>query len=302
MSAATPRTDAGPRPGTASLPAVGGWPSHEGTVARPSPDGWWTADGHVHSTFSDGASTLREGVATAMAVGLRQVTLVDHVRAATTWVPDLVRAVDVLRDEVAASGGGLGIRCGLEAKVLDRSGRLDLPERLDGVDVVLVADHRFPGPDGPLDPALVARWLARGAVDARSVTEILVGALLEAIRRCPRPAVLAHPLSILPKLGLAEAAVPDEWLAALAARCRATDTALEVNEKWACPGVAVARLFHAEGVRLLAGSDAHHASAVGRWATVRDTLGAVLGQPDEAARTKAPERAAPSGREAARVV
>ena len=86
--------------------------------------------------------------------------------------------------------------------MLDRSGHLDLPARLDGVDVVLIADHRFPGPDGPLDPAVVARWLRDGTVEARSVVEMLVGALIEAVGRSPLPAVIAHPLSILPKLGL----------------------------------------------------------------------------------------------------
>jgi putative hydrolase len=105
--------------------------------------------------------------------------------------------------------------------------------------------------------------------------------LLEAVGRSPLPAVLAHPLSILPKLGLRETQVPQEWLRALAGRCRVTGAALEVNEKWACPGVDVARLFHAEGVRLVAGSDAHRASAVGRWTTVDATLSAVLGRVDD---------------------
>ncbi|MFN8520642.1 MAG: PHP domain-containing protein [Chloroflexota bacterium] len=246
----------------------------------PATGSWWADDGHVHSTFSDGASTPAEDVAAAVAAGLGRLTLVDHVRAGTTWLPEFVRAVDLVRGE-RAIGGRLAIACGVEAKVLDRAGRLDLPDRLDGIDVVLIADHRFPGPDGPLDPAVVARWLQRGTVDVRSVLELLLGALVEAVGRSPLPAVVAHPLSILPKLGLREERVPMEWLHALATRCRATGTALEVNEKWGCPGIDVVRLFHAEGVRLVAGSDAHHASAVGRWGSARTTLSAVLGVVDE---------------------
>lgn len=253
----------------------------------PATGAWWAADGHVHSTFSDGASTLAEDVAAADAAGLAHLTLVDHVRAGTTWLPEFVRAVDLVRAE-RATGSPLAIACGVEAKVLDRSGRLDLPDRLDGIDVVLIADHRFPGPDGPLDPAVVARWLQRGTVDVRSVLELLLGALMEAVGRSPLPAVVAHPLSILPKLGLREAQVPMEWLHALAVRCRATGTALEVNEKWRCPGIEVARLFHAEGVRLVAGSDAHHASAVGRWGSARTTLSPVLGAVDEGAAAPQP--------------
>lgn len=248
-------------------------------VAAGGSDGspWWSSDGHVHSTFSDGASTLREDLDAAEAAGLTRITLVDHVRAGTTWVPQLVRAVDALREQAARSGSAMHITCGVEAKLLDRSGRLDLPARLEGVDVVLIADHRFPGPDGPLDPEVVARWLRRGTVDVRDVLGLLFGALLEAVGRSPLPAVLAHPLSILPKLGLREAQVPPEWLQALAVRCRGTGTALEVNEKWACPAIDVVRLFHEAEVALIAGSDAHHASTVGRWSTVDATLTAVLG-------------------------
>lgn len=253
---------------------------------------WWTADGHVHSTFSDGTSTIAEDLDAAVAAGLDRLTLVDHVRETTTWLPEFARAVDALRDDVARAGRPIDVRCGVEAKVLDRSGRLDLPARLDGVEVVLIADHRFPGPDGPLDPALVARWLRDGAVDRRSIVELLVGALIEAVGRCPLPAVVAHPLSILAKLGLRVEDVPPEWLVALASRCRATGTALEVNEKWACPDASVARLFHAHGVRLVAGSDAHHGSAVGRWGSVAATLGSVLGsapgRPEGEARTTVP--------------
>lgn len=285
-------------------------PAHQGSwgiAPRPATGGaaaapWWAADGHVHSTFSDGASTLREDLDAAEAVGLARITLVDHVRAGTTWVPELVRAVDGLRDQAARAGSALDIRCGVEVKVLDRTGRLDLPTRLEGVDVILIADHRFPGPDGPLDPEVVARWLGRGSVDVRNVLELVLGALLEAVTHCPAPAVLAHPLSILPKLGLREGQVPPEWLHALALRCRATGTALEVNEKWACPGVDVVRLFHETRVEIVAGSDAHHASAVGRWSTVGTTLAEVLGPAPAGIGRPRPVAGVPGGQAEADVV
>jgi len=48
-------------------------------------------DFHVHSTFSDGASTLAENVRVARERRLRTLCLVDHVRADTAWLPDFVR-------------------------------------------------------------------------------------------------------------------------------------------------------------------------------------------------------------------
>ena len=45
------------------------------------------SDLHVHSTFSDGASTVEENVASAAGHGLHTIGLVDHVRRSTDWVP-----------------------------------------------------------------------------------------------------------------------------------------------------------------------------------------------------------------------
>jgi putative hydrolase len=62
-------------------------------------------DFHVHSTFSDGASTLAENVRVARERRLRTLCLVDHVRADTAWLPDFVRAVAPYR---AADGSRAG--------------------------------------------------------------------------------------------------------------------------------------------------------------------------------------------------
>ncbi|MBX3029338.1 MAG: PHP domain-containing protein [Chloroflexi bacterium] len=224
-------------------------------------------DGHVHSTWSDGASTTDEALAAADAAGLRGVCLVDHVRATTTWLPAMVREVETLRERAP-----IDVRIGVETKVLDTRGALDVPDRLDGVEVVLVADHRFPGSHGPIDPAVVRTMLRAGSVRPQDVVRDLIGALAASLDRLPLPIVLAHPFSLLPKMGLAETDVPQEALLALAVRCRETGTAVEINEKWRCPGVATLDLLRSEGVGLVAGSDAHHAREVGRWDAVRRAL------------------------------
>jgi len=50
---------------------------------------------------------------------------------------------------------GATVLAGVEAKILDTSGRLDLPPALDGTDLVLIADHQFPADNGPVHPAHV---------------------------------------------------------------------------------------------------------------------------------------------------
>jgi len=246
-------------------------------MSRPGPNAAaWVcerlrSDGHVHSTFSDGTSDPLENLRAATAAGLTRSVMADHVRADTDWLPRFVRAVDELR-----SGTAVDVRIGVESKILDSAGTLDLPARLEGVELLLIADHQVPTDGGPMGPATVRAELAAGRLEASGVIGTLVRAMMAAVSRADRPAVLVHPFSVLPKLGLAESDVPDELLRALGVRCRETGTSVEINEKWACPGIPVARLLVACGADLVAGSDAHASEAVGRYRYVRDVLEAVV--------------------------
>ncbi len=226
-------------------------------------------DHHVHSTFSDDAvSTPAENLAAARAAGLTQVRMVDHVRATSTHVPDMVAALRALPPV-----DGLQVLTGVEAKILDASGAIDAPRDVlaalgtdHGPDRVLLADHQVPGTDGPWSPSTTRRLLDERRVSPADVVELVVGATVRAVQRAGR-AQLAHPFSILPKVGLGEDDVPDDLLDALADVLVATGTPAEVNEKWRCPGTRVTRRWQAAGVTLVASTDAHRAADVGvyRW-------------------------------------
>jgi putative hydrolase len=219
-------------------------------------------DHHVHSTFSDDAvSTLAENVAAAHAAGLTELRLVDHVRRDTTWVPEFLAAVAAL--EVPE---GLTVRTGVEAKILDASGALDVPPGLTGVDRILIADHQFPGTDGPWSPSATLERLTAG-LTVDDALDLLIGALLGTMQRHPGNQ-LAHCFSILPKVGLDEGQLGAERLEAWARAAAATDTLVEVNEKWACPGPVALAAARAAGVRLVASTDSHVASDVGRYEKV----------------------------------
>jgi len=235
------------------------------SVAVPRTDG----DHHVHSTFSDDAvSTVRENFEAAQRAGLREIRMVDHVRASSTHVPAMLAAVRAL-PPVA----GLQVLTGVEAKILDATGRIDAPPEVlaalgspGGADRVLLADHQVPGTDGPWSPSTVLRMRAEGRLSAADVVELVVSATARAVERAGR-AQLAHPFSILPKVGSSEDDVPDAVLDDLAAVLVATGTPVEVNEKWRCPGPRVTGRWRAAGVALVASTDAHRAADVGayRW-------------------------------------
>jgi putative hydrolase len=223
-------------------------------------------DFHVHSTFSDGASTLAENVRVARERRLRTLCLVDHVRADTAWLPDFVRAVAPYR-----SVPGLRVLAGVEAKMLDAAGRLDVPpdlDRTDGIDLVLIADHQFPGRDGPVHPAVMRAALSDGQLTAPEVIEGLVTAITGALAGTRR-GLLAHLFSLLPKMGLDEEQIPAALLNEVAAAAVRADAPVEVNEKWRCPAPRTVAALAEAGVRLVAGSDSHHCRDIGVYDTVQ---------------------------------
>ena len=219
-------------------------------------------DHHVHSTFSDDAvSTLAQNVEAAAAAGLTTLRLVDHVRQGTTWVPEYLAAVRALRVP-----DGLAVLTGVEAKILDAAGTLDIPTLPDGIDRILIADHQFPGAAGPLGPSAVRERIAAGwATD--DVLDQLVEALVATMRRYPGNQ-LAHCFSILPKIGLSEDDLGPERTEAWARAAAETDTLVEVNEKWGCPGVPALTALRRVGGEIVASTDSHDASEVGRYSRV----------------------------------
>ena len=228
-------------------------------------------DHHVHSTFSDDAvSTLAENVRAARDRGLRVLCLADHVRQGSPWVPEFVAAVRELRP-----APGIEVLAGVEAKILNVAGELDLPPSLHGVDRVLIADHQYPGDHGPVPPQDMRDALERGQCSAADVIGGLIEATLAALEQVALPQ-LAHLFSVLPKMGLDEAGVPVPALGHLAQGCLRAGARVEVNEKWACPSPRTIRVLAAAGVPLVASTDSHDCATVGRYQRVRGILESAL--------------------------
>ncbi|RBY75574.1 histidinol-phosphatase [Blastococcus sp. TF02-09] len=227
-------------------------------------------DHHVHSTWSDDAvSTTAANLAAARDAGLASIRMVDHVRTSTTYVPEFLAEVAALPPVE-----GLEVLTGVEAKILDSSGRLDVPSDLvvgdGGVDRVLIADHQFPGPDGPWSPRRTREEIDAG-LHPQDALDLLVTATVRAMGQVPR-AQLAHLFSLLPKIGLHESALSDEHLSAIATAAVRTGTTVEVNEKWRCPGPRAVLAFAVAGVTLVGSTDSHEASSVGRYSWVAGSV------------------------------
>ncbi|TBN57302.1 PHP domain-containing protein [Glaciihabitans arcticus] len=230
-------------------------------------------DFHVHSTFSDDAvSTVAENIAVAAERGLTTLRLIDHVRVSTDWVPEFVAAV-----AAETIPEGLTVLTGVETKILDSRGTLDLPPDLavgeGGVDGIVLADHQFPGPNGPWSPTEATERLAAG-LGVEDALDLLVSALVAGMNGVASSwghgvGQLAHCFSILPKIGLSESQLSKAQLTRWAAAAAETGTLIEINEKWGCPEPRSIAAARAAGATIVAASDAHRASDVGRYEAVQ---------------------------------
>ncbi len=217
-------------------------------------------DMHVHSTFSDGRDDLSVNVSVAERRRLRRMCCVDHVRRDTLWIPDFVSRVRKLD---ATSPVQLFV--GIEAKILDSRGTLDLPAKgLSGVDHIYIADHQVPFSHGVRTPKEVRHDLRTGRISRSTVVATVLVATARALQRHPG-SVIAHLFSVLPKVGLSEDDVPESWLAMLADVAAETGAHLEVDERWLCPSPRVIARFAARGIPIWASTDSHQSDTIGRY-------------------------------------
>jgi putative hydrolase len=223
-------------------------------------------DRHVHSRFSDGEGTLAQNIAAAEALGLRELTCVDHVRVSTDWVPAYVGAVHAARASTAVKLG-----CGIEAKLLDTDGALDLPPQIEGIDAIYAADHQVPLADGPHHPRQIRAEIESGERTAAEVIEAIVASTAAAVRRYPQ-VVIAHLFSVLPKIGLVECDVEPELVQRLAAACAESGACVEISERWHCPSAQTLRPFRDQGVTVLVSTDSHRSETIGRYEYCADIV------------------------------
>ena len=227
-------------------------------------------DWHVHSTFSDGADTLAANIDAARSRGLRHLGCVDHVRRDSTYLAEYVAAISAVRDSVPMT-----LSIGVEAKILDAGGRLDLPVKLKGVEVVYIADHQFPDTDGPVSPRVMRESIAAKERDGARVLDELAAATIGAMRQNEsrrRQLVLAHLFSIVPKLGLSENQIADSTLRAIAHCAADSGTIVEVSERWRCPSPRMLRICRSYGVRIVASTDSHRAADIAAYDYVRSMV------------------------------
>jgi histidinol phosphatase-like PHP family hydrolase len=225
-----------------------------------------SADAHVHTGFAAGRDSVGVVVSAADRAGLTSLTFADQVGPETTWLPAYADAVRRARRRTE-----LTLRVAAEVEVVQQDGWLAWPADIGHLEAVSVAVSGLPLASGPLGPRDVRALLAGGELTGAQVAEIVVTATINGLERAARyaPTQLARPLGLLTQVGIEDAAVNPEILAALAGACLASGTAVEVSEAWRSPSPAIVAALREADVSLVAASDARYAAEVGRWHYLR---------------------------------
>lgn len=216
-------------------------------------------DAHTHSVFSTGADTVADLVRAAEAAGLEAIAITDHVGSDTTdlearrWEIDRADA----RSRVAVIPGA-------QARIADAAGRIVLPDAAGELPLVLAGF-------GPDTAGIIHEPPASGG----RLLDNVFGALT-AVVNDGRVDAVASPFN----LGRSEAALgpedlPRAHIRDLARLMAERNVALELSARawWWHPRLSideferqwsrVLSVFVAEGVKFIAGTDAHCAGEVG---------------------------------------
>ncbi|MBU2663086.1 hydrolase [Actinoplanes bogorensis] len=225
-----------------------------------------TADAHVHTGFSAGRDAVGVVVSAADLAGLSSITFADQAGPETTWLSTYADSVRRARSRTE-----INLRIAAEVEVVRPDGWLALPPDISALEALSVAVSRLPQDAGVVGPREVRAQLTEGRVTADQVAEQLLDATVRGIERASRyaPTQLARPLGLLAQVGLDDAVLTPDLIAALATACRETGTVVEISEAWRSPSARVVAMLRAAGVAMVPASDARYATEVGHWQYVR---------------------------------
>lgn len=104
------------------------------------------ADFHLHTSFTDGTDTVESCIRSALGQGLKTIAFSEHVSLSeerlNAWFQTFLDEVDRCRQAYPE----IEIYTGVEAKVLDYEGNLNVPQYcIESVDFLMGVVHTYPG-------------------------------------------------------------------------------------------------------------------------------------------------------------
>lgn len=202
-------------------------------------------DMHLHSNYSDGINTLEEMVIAAIEIGLTHITFTDHVWVKSLWVDEYLKHIQRLKIKYADK---INIYSGVEAKVIDRKGNIDLNNYYkDKIDFILAAFHRIPLGD--------SRYIRGHEIIEKE--DAAIKAWVEAYEKVlsnPVVNVMAHPFAIFKENNIN---ISKDIIEHIIMESAKANKIFEINIKRDCLNAEILLLIKKYNLNTSIGSDSH---------------------------------------------
>lgn len=199
-------------------------------------------DMHLHTKYSDGLNGMEEMACIAIEQGIQEICFTDHVREYSDWIPQYLEEWEEL---AKTCKNQLDIKVGVEAKVIDWSGNLDIPILPKEI-MIVAAIHRIPIGNG--------RYIRRNEIKKnREQAKICWLETILGVTTNSCVHRLAHPFSLLKELEIDEYDPIWEQLTKL---FNSSDFFIEYNTKYDNSIVPV-WFWKENRKKLIFGSDSH---------------------------------------------
>lgn len=219
-------------------------------------------DFHMHTNYSDGASSPRRMVVSAVEKKLKAVAITDHgpdldVGIEPGKIGHMIEDVNILKSDAE-----ILVLTGLEANIVNPEGEIDVRDEIqEKLDIILAGIH----------------YLGSSEISARRMAHDYFERATNALKNYDID-VLVHPFWY--KEDLSPYLDRDE-LEKFAEISFERDVAIEINEKYRVPKEDFLSIFKEKGVKFSLGSDSHAPAGIGDFEWTRNTLKkADIGQKD----------------------
>ncbi|MBN2410752.1 PHP domain-containing protein [candidate division KSB1 bacterium] len=200
-----------------------------------------TVDFHIHTTFTDGKSSIEEYIISAIKKGLSAIAFTEHVRKSSGWFGTFSREVKNIRKAYPQ----LKIYYGIEAKALDYQGALDATtEMINESEVVIGAVHRYPG---------LENLSELEQISPEKAVQMEFEASMGLIENAPID-ILAHPGGIYEKY---YGEFPVGYFREIVKAAKQYNVAIEINSKYCNNIKEWLEICISEDIFISLGSDAH---------------------------------------------
>ncbi|MBR6351351.1 MAG: PHP domain-containing protein [Firmicutes bacterium] len=214
-------------------------------------------DIHTHTTYSHGKGSIEDNAAAAVAAGLKILGISDHGPGHIGYGIDM-KKIPEMRLDLARSRElhpELDLRLGVEANIINFSGRLDVaPEDLKLFDYIIAGYHFGVLGEAPFRSVATHAGGWWYSVTGRSAQRAMIhntDLVLNALD-VNKIDVISHP-----------GAKASFDIDAIASACRGTETLLEINNRHGCLTVEGIKQAMRYDVKFIISSDAHTPQDVG---------------------------------------